>query len=49
MDYQKLTGRKPDFYEGILGWRKEHEQDLDDEPFVAERDRAPGRDTKPWG
>lgn len=49
IEYQKLTGRKPDFYESILGWRKEHESDLDDEPFVAERDRAPGKDRKPWG
>ena len=36
MEYQKLTGKKPDFYEALLGWRKEHEQDLDDEPLVAQ-------------
>lgn len=49
MEYQKLMGRKPDFYEALLGWRKEHQQDLDDELFVAERDRTTGREAKPWG
>lgn len=48
-EYQKLTGSRPDFFESLMQWREENAAHLDDEPFLQERDRSPGRERKPWG